>query len=106
MLAYALVVRKSCFFLIAATMDKADVWVCWLGCRGAGFAKGRRIIMETQGTNKINCNKCKYFYITWEKEFPYGCKAMGFKSKNMPNRVTREVSQRQCLSFEPKDELR
>ena len=62
--------------------------------------------MKAQGTNKINCNKCKYFYITWEKEFPYGCKAMGFKSKNMPNRVTREVSQRQCLSFEPKDEPR
>ena len=62
--------------------------------------------MQEQGTNKINCNKCKYFYITWEKEFPYGCKAMGFKSKNMPNRVTREVSQRQCLSFEPKDEPR
>lgn len=27
------------------------------------------------------CVRCAYFYITWEKKFPYGCKAMKFKSK-------------------------
>jgi hypothetical protein len=49
------------------------------------------------------CTKCKYFYITWDKSFPYGCKSMGFKSRLMPNLVTRQVSSTECLSFEEKE---
>jgi hypothetical protein len=47
--------------------------------------------------------KCKYFYVTWDTGFPYGCRAMGFKSKAMPNLVTKQVSTFECLSFEGKE---
>ncbi|HQK99559.1 MAG TPA: hypothetical protein PK090_02240 [Smithellaceae bacterium] len=33
----------------------------------------------------INCFFCEHFYITYEAKFPYGCKAMGFKSMRMPS---------------------
>ncbi|RJQ21046.1 MAG: uracil-DNA glycosylase [Nitrospiraceae bacterium] len=50
----------------------------------------------------INCFKCGYFYITWNEKFPRGCKAMGFKSKEMPSAVVYESSGTQCLKFKLK----
>lgn len=50
----------------------------------------------------INCFHCKYFYITWDKNFPNGCKAFGFKSKQMPAVVVRESSAENCGAFEKK----
>ena len=47
----------------------------------------------------INCYKCKYFYITWDKNFPYGCKAMKFKTKKLPSKVVKENSNMTCQSF-------
>ncbi|MEW6739089.1 MAG: uracil-DNA glycosylase [Nitrospirota bacterium] len=52
---------------------------------------------------KIDCFKCKHFYITWDKGFPYGCKAMGFKTKNMPSDVVYQSSGMECLKYEEKD---
>lgn len=49
---------------------------------------------------KIDCFKCRHFYITWEKNFPYGCKAMKFKTKNMPSKVVHQSSGMECLKFE------
>jgi len=45
----------------------------------------------------IDCHKCEHYYVTWDKEFPYGCKAMGFKSKQLPSIVVRVSSDRECL---------
>ena len=50
-------------------------------------------------TTKINCYKCKYFYITWDKNFPNGCKAMNFKTKKLPSAVVKETSDIICQSF-------
>jgi hypothetical protein len=50
------------------------------------------------------CTSCKHFYITWDAALPYGCKAMGFKSKAMPYLVTRHVSNEECMSYLPKIE--
>ncbi len=52
---------------------------------------------------KINCFKCKFYYITWEKSFPYGCKALGFKTKSNPSKVVYESSGNVCLAFQPKE---
>lgn len=52
--------------------------------------------MEKQ---RINCRNCQHFYITWDTAMPYGCRAMGFKSKNMPYLITAQVSGDRCLSF-------
>ena len=34
---------------------------------------------------KVTCNKCVYFYITFKKERPWGCKKFGFISKFIPS---------------------
>ncbi len=48
------------------------------------------------------CLDCRHYYVTWDKEFPYGCKAMGFKSRTAPCLVTKDASGLACLSFAAK----
>ncbi|NLT94812.1 MAG: uracil-DNA glycosylase [Clostridia bacterium] len=55
-------------------------------------------------TSRINCLKCQYFYITWDKNFPRGCKAFGFKTKNLPSLVVFQSSGQSCQHFKPKEE--
>jgi hypothetical protein len=49
-----------------------------------------------------SCGKCRHYYVTWDKEFLYGCKAMGFKSRAYPALVVRDASGMDCLLFERK----
>ncbi len=51
---------------------------------------------------QINCYKCKYFYVTWDKNFPYGCKSMGFKSARLPHIDVHQVSGVNCLDYQEK----
>jgi hypothetical protein len=46
------------------------------------------------------CNSCKHYYITWDIKFPYGCKAMGFKSGQAPSLSVYKSSGTECLLFE------
>jgi hypothetical protein len=48
------------------------------------------------------CRNCKNFFITYEQAKPYGCKAMGFKSRRMPAMVVYETSGIVCQLFTPK----
>ena len=50
---------------------------------------------------KIDCRKCKHFYVTWDKKFPYGCMAMGFKVSNLPSISVKKESGENCLMFSP-----
>ena len=50
----------------------------------------------------VNCFACDHFSITYNKGFPYGCGAMGFKSRNMPSREVYSSSGIECQSFAPK----
>jgi len=50
---------------------------------------------------KIDCRRCSFFYVTWDKKFPFGCKAMGFKSPVLPSLEVRRASGTGCLRFEP-----
>ena len=34
--------------------------------------------------NILDCKKCKHLYVTYDKFYPWGCKAFGFKSKKYP----------------------
>lgn len=54
--------------------------------------------MKTTNT----CWKCKYFQITHQPSRPYGCIAMGFKSKRLPCFEVVSVDGKDCLSFYPK----
>jgi hypothetical protein len=51
---------------------------------------------------KIVCTRCIHYYVTWDKDFPYGCRAMGFKSKNASMVVVYQSSGMPCQRFEVK----
>lgn len=52
---------------------------------------------------RIDCFKCRHFHITWDKNFPYGCRALGFKTRAMPSADVSRASGTHCLSFTKKD---
>ncbi len=56
----------------------------------------------TGNQTRIDCFKCKLFYITWDNRFPYGCKAMNFKSRVMPSIEVYKASGTRCLKFDKK----
>jgi len=53
-------------------------------------------------TSKAACLNCRHFYITWDEFFPRGCKALGFKSREVPSKVVYESSGIECQKFEPR----
>jgi hypothetical protein len=57
-------------------------------------------------TQRIDCLKCQHFYVTWDTNFPRGCKAFGFKTKTMPSLAVLSSSGEPCLKFEKKDKFR
>ena len=64
---------------------------------------GSRELIQGKNLKGIGCNSCKYFYISWNKKYPYGCRAMGFMSSNLPSVAVLEIEGRDCLSFVEKD---
>lgn len=52
---------------------------------------------------RVNCFKCRHFYITWEKYFQRGCGAHGIKTMDIPSTVVRRISGIECQSFEPRE---
>lgn len=52
---------------------------------------------------KIVCQKCKFYYVTWEQGRPHGCKAYGFKSQIIPSLVVKRSSGTDCSFFELKN---
>ena len=52
---------------------------------------------------RIDCYKCKHYYVTWDKRFPHGCRAMKFKGKALPSVTVFSSSNMPCLKFADKD---
>ena len=52
--------------------------------------------------NEVNCHKCQYYYITWDKNYPKGCRYFGFKGKAIPSDTVRLSSGEECKGFLPK----
>ncbi len=50
----------------------------------------------------VICRNCSYYYITWDNNFPYGCKLFGIKSKKLPSVVVYQTSGKDCEGFEQK----
>lgn len=50
----------------------------------------------------INCFKCKHFYVTWNENFPRGCKVFGFKTRQIPSILVWEASGKSCSAFQEK----
>ena len=52
----------------------------------------------------IDCHKCEHYYVTWDKKFPHGCRAMNFKSLQFPSIVVQNSTLGEnCLLFEKKE---
>ena len=47
----------------------------------------------------INCFFCEHFFITYERKYPYGCRAIGFKSARMPSVDVYSNSEMDCALF-------
>jgi len=51
----------------------------------------------------MTCHQCIHYYVTWDPNFPHGCRAMAFKSRHYPiDDVRREMQSQDCLAFEKK----
>jgi len=48
---------------------------------------------------RINCRKCRYFFVTWNPSHPYGCKAYGFKGRLMPSITVKKTTGQECQIF-------
>lgn len=46
-----------------------------------------------------DCLRCQHYFITWDPAFPYGCRAMDFKSRRKPQLDVFESSGSPCLRF-------
>ena len=59
---------------------------------------------ETDATPSAgpNCLLCLHYHITWDASFPYGCRAMDFKSRRKPQLDVQESSGTPCLRFVPR----
>jgi len=51
---------------------------------------------------RIICQKCIYYYVTWQDGNSHGCKAYGFKSKIIPSTVVKNTSRRDCVFYQKK----
>jgi hypothetical protein len=56
-----------------------------------------------KGSQPTICLTCRHYYVTWESDHPYGCKAFGFKSRKAPSAVVLESSGKTCRLFCPRD---
>jgi hypothetical protein len=54
----------------------------------------------------IDCHKCEHYYVTWDEHFPHGCKAMKFKSKQLPSVSVFVSSDIECLLYKIKSTFR
>lgn len=57
------------------------------------------------GRTKPPCLTCRHYFVTWDPNFPYGCRAFRFKSAGMPCFDVKSASQMQCLKFEPRKKV-
>ena len=44
----------------------------------------------------IACFECQFFYITWDKNAPRGCRAYGFKCSEIPSSAVMRVTGMSC----------
>lgn len=53
---------------------------------------------------KIICQRCQHYFVTWEKSKPHGCRAYGFKSQQIPSVVVKQSSGADCSYYAPKNQ--
>ncbi|MEO5364229.1 MAG: hypothetical protein H7838_11490 [Magnetococcus sp. DMHC-8] len=61
----------------------------------------REIVADGPGGG-VDCRHCCHFQVTWDPDFPRGCRAMGFKTRQWPWMEVLRSSGEPCLQFQPK----
>jgi hypothetical protein len=51
---------------------------------------------------RVNCLRCQHHYISWDPNFPYGCRQLGFKSRRMPCLEVLAASGQPCNYYSPR----
>ena len=51
---------------------------------------------------RIICQKCIYYFVTWQGGRAHGCKAYGFKSQMIPSVVVKRTSGLECAFYHKK----
>jgi hypothetical protein len=62
--------------------------------------------LQARQSSGAVCNRCVHFFVTYDVNFPYGCRAMNFKSRQLPNREVLAVTGEACVSFIAKPPIR
>ena len=58
-------------------------------------------VPEQGGPRKrISCYKCVHYFVTWDNAHRHGCRALGFKTSEMPSMVVWRSSGIDCLYFQ------
>ena len=52
--------------------------------------------------SQARCHRCAHYYITHDVHFPYGCRALDFKSRRQPMRDVADSSGQPCFYFAAK----
>lgn len=52
--------------------------------------------------DKPHCRDCRYYFITFDAQMPYGCRKFGIKTRQIPSDVVKSAGQGECQAFEPK----
>ncbi len=58
--------------------------------------------MTSRVSHSPDCLGCRHFFITYQAGQPRGCRAYGFKSRQMPWQVVLASSGKPCQLFVPK----
>jgi hypothetical protein len=45
------------------------------------------------------CYECRFYLITWDPQFPHGCRAHTFKCKKLPSWEVIDASGLECMLF-------
>lgn len=59
--------------------------------------------MKKGAAERPDCRSCRHYYVTWDANFPRGCRALGFKGRKDPGLSVFESSGMACQLFEPRD---
>ncbi len=58
--------------------------------------------LKKMTANEEGCPHCRHYFITHEAAFPYGCRALAFKSRRLPWHEVLAASHAPCQAFSAK----
>lgn len=53
-------------------------------------------------TERPKCTQCAHYFISYDPRFPYGCRAMNFKSRTLPQNEVAAISGMDCQTYQPR----